>query len=55
VKNESMSNPAVSGFVRYMVENADSLAEATQFVALTDEQAQEAQSNLQTALDGAGA
>jgi phosphate transport system substrate-binding protein len=49
VKTESLSKPEVQGFVRYLVENASSIAEEAQFVPLTDEQAQEAQAALDEA------
>ena len=51
VKKESLTKPEVEAFATYVVENAISIAEEAQFVPVTDEQAQEAQ----TALDGATA
>jgi phosphate transport system substrate-binding protein len=51
VKKESLAKPEVEAFATYMVENAIPVAEEAQFVPVTDEQAQEAQ----TALDEATA
>jgi phosphate transport system substrate-binding protein len=55
VKNESLTRPEVQAFLRFYVENVNDIAEQAQFIALTDEQAQEADSRLEEAIGGAGA
>ena len=54
VKTESLAKPEVEAFVQYMLDNADSIAEEVQFVALTDEQKQEALSAFDEAKSGSG-
>ncbi|HSL66283.1 MAG TPA: PstS family phosphate ABC transporter substrate-binding protein [Gaiellaceae bacterium] len=51
-KTESFARPEVEAFVRYALENADSIAEETQYVPLTDEQKQEALAALEEAHAG---
>ena len=50
VKNEALQKPEVEAFVRYMIENATEIAEASQYVPLTDEQVEKANSDLEAAL-----
>jgi phosphate transport system substrate-binding protein len=54
VKTESLAKPEVEAFVQYMLDNADSIAEEVQFVALTDEQKQDALSAFDEAKSGSG-
>ena len=54
-KTESFARPEVEAFVRYALENADSIAEETQYVPLTDEQKQEALAALDEAHAGTAA
>jgi phosphate transport system substrate-binding protein len=49
VKNESLQRPEVEAFVRYVLENSQSIAEAAQFVPLNDEQAQESMAAFEAA------
>jgi phosphate transport system substrate-binding protein len=53
-KSESLAKPEVEAFVQYLLDNADSIAEEVQFVALTDEQKQEALSAFDEAKGGDG-
>ena len=48
-KNESLQRPEVEAFVRFMIENEQSIAEAAQFVPLTDEQLEKAKSDFEAA------
>ena len=50
VKNESLQKPEVEAFVRYMIENETEIAEAAQYVPLTDEQIEKANADLEAAL-----
>ena len=49
VKNESLQRPEVEAFVRYVLENSQSIAEAAEFVPLNDDQAQESMSAFEAA------
>ena len=49
-KQEALARPEVEAFVRYMLDNATEIAEASQFVPLTDEQLTKAESDLEAAL-----
>ena len=49
VKKESLQRPEVRAFVEYILENEQSIAEAAQFVPLTDEQLERAKSDLAAA------
>jgi phosphate transport system substrate-binding protein len=51
---ESFRRPQVSAFVRFMLANAEELAEGALFVPLTDEQLAKAKSDYNTALNRAG-
>ena len=42
MKNESLERPEVQAFMRFYLENLDSIAETAQFIPLTDEQTAEA-------------
>jgi phosphate transport system substrate-binding protein len=53
VRNESLGQPEVEAFVRYMLDNAESLAEGALFVPLTSEQKQQSLSDLDAASGGA--
>ena len=48
-KNESFAKPEVEAFVQYMIDNATEVAEAAQYVPLTDEQVEKARSDLEAA------
>jgi phosphate transport system substrate-binding protein len=50
VKNESLGQPEVEGFVNYLVDNAVSIAEQAKFIPLNDEQLTETKSTLEEAL-----
>jgi phosphate transport system substrate-binding protein len=50
VKQDALARPEVAGFVRYILDNGVEIAEASQFVPLTDEQLTKAQSDLESAL-----
>jgi phosphate transport system substrate-binding protein len=52
VKGESLQRPEVEAFVRYILDNAESLAEGALFVPLTAEQQQNAESDLDAAVSG---
>ena len=52
-KNESFARPEVEAFVGYMLENETEIAEASQFVPLTDEQLEKAQSDFDAAVEAA--
>jgi phosphate transport system substrate-binding protein len=49
-KNEALGRPEVEAFVRYMIDNATEIAEAAQYVPLTDEQVEKAHADLEAAL-----
>ena len=49
VKNEALQRPEVKGFVQYILDNAQSIAESAQFVPLNDEQLAESQSRFEQA------
>jgi phosphate transport system substrate-binding protein len=49
-KTEALQRPEVEAFVRYMIDNATEVAEAAQYVPLTDEQVEKANSDLEAAL-----
>jgi phosphate transport system substrate-binding protein len=49
-KQEALSRPEVEAFVRYILDNETEIAEASQFVPLTDEQLTKAKSDLEAAL-----
>lgn len=48
-KKESFSRPEVEAFIAYILENETTIAEAAQFVPLTDEQLEKAQSDFEAA------
>jgi phosphate transport system substrate-binding protein len=50
VKNEALQRPEIEAFVRYMIDNETEIAEAAQFVPLTDEQVEKANADLEAAL-----
>ena len=50
VKKEALTRPEVEGFVQYILDNESAIAEASQFVPLTDEQLTKAKSDFETAL-----
>jgi phosphate transport system substrate-binding protein len=50
VKNDALARPEVEAFMRYMIDNETEIAEAAQFVPLTDEQIEKANSDLEAAL-----
>jgi phosphate transport system substrate-binding protein len=47
--DKALAKPEVAAFVRYVVDNYDQIAEAAQFVALTDEQVAKAKAKLEKA------
>jgi phosphate transport system substrate-binding protein len=49
VKQESLARPEVEGFLRFLLDNETSIAEASQFVPLTEEQLTKAKSDLDAA------
>ena len=49
VKNESLQKPEVEAFARFMIDNATEIAEASQYVPLTDEQVGKARMDLEAA------
>ncbi len=49
VKNESLSSPAVAGFMDYYLNNLDSIAESAQFIAVPDDVAAENLTKLEAA------
>src|SRR5215207_251167 len=49
VKKESLSRREVAGFLRYILDNEQAIAEASQFVPLTDEQLAKAEKDLDAA------
>jgi phosphate transport system substrate-binding protein len=48
-KKESLQKPEVAAFLQYLLDNETAIAEAAQFVPLTDEQLEQARSDLETA------
>ena len=50
VKKDALQRPEVEAFLRYTLENETAIAEAAQFVPLTDEQLTKAKSDLESAL-----
>lgn len=53
-KQESFAKPEVEAFVQYALDNETEIAEAAQFVPLTDEQLQKATSDFEAAVEEAG-
>ena len=53
-KNESFARPEVAAFVEYMLDNETEIAEASQFVPLTEEQLETAQTDFDAAVEAAG-
>jgi phosphate transport system substrate-binding protein len=53
VKNEALAKPEVEAFVRYILDNNDTLAEEALFVSLTSEQQEKSMSDLDAASGGA--
>jgi phosphate transport system substrate-binding protein len=49
VKKESLARPEVEAFIRFMLDNEKEIADAAQFVPLTDEQLQKANTDLEAA------
>ena len=49
VKNEALARPEVAAFMRFMLDNEQPIAEASQFVPLTDEQLEKAKADLEAA------
>ncbi len=49
-KKEALAKPEVEAFMRYILDNGIEVAEASQFVPLTDEQLAKAQADLESAL-----
>jgi phosphate transport system substrate-binding protein len=49
VKKESLSRPEVAAFLRYILDNEQAIAEASEFVPLTDEQLAKAETDLDAA------
>jgi phosphate transport system substrate-binding protein len=54
-KTESFARPEVEAFVQYALDNHAEIAEASQYVPLTDEQAEKAQTDFDAAVEAAGA
>jgi phosphate transport system substrate-binding protein len=50
-KTESLGRPEVEAFIRFMIDNETEIAEASQFVPLTDEQLDKSKADLEAALD----
>jgi phosphate transport system substrate-binding protein len=50
VKEDSLQRPEVEGFLRYILDNETAIADAAQFVPLTDEQLTKAKADLEAAL-----
>ena len=55
VKNESLARPEVQEFLRFYFENLTTITEQARFISMPDEQVQEQQDNLETAIESAGA
>ena len=54
VKNESFKRPEVEAFLKYILDNNQSITESALFIPLTDEQRQQAETDFQTALSSVG-
>ena len=54
VKSASFSRPEVEAFVKFALDNEAEIAEASQFVPLTDEQLQKAKTDFEAAVGAAG-
>ena len=52
-KNESFARPEVAAFVQYALDNETEIAEASQYVPLTDEQLEQAQTDFEAAVEAA--
>ena len=50
VKKDALARPEVEGFIRFMLENETAIAEKSQFVPLTEEQLEKANSDLEAAV-----
>ena len=50
VKKDALARPEVAAFMQYILDNETAIAEASQFVPLTDEQLTKAKTDLETAL-----
>jgi phosphate transport system substrate-binding protein len=50
VKKDALTRPEVAAFMQYVLDNETAIAEASQFVPLTDEQLTKAKSDIETAL-----
>ena len=50
MKKSSLARPEVEAFLRYILDNETAIAEAAQFVPLTDEQLTKAKTDLEPAL-----
>ena len=50
VKKDALQRPEMEAFLRYILDNETAIAEASQFVPLTDEQLTKAQADLESAL-----
>ena len=50
VKKDALSRPEVAAFMQYVLDNETAIAEASQFVPLTDEQLTKAKNDLEMAL-----
>jgi phosphate transport system substrate-binding protein len=53
VKNESLAKPEVQEFLRFYFENLSTITEQARFISMPDEQVQEQQDKLETAIDSA--
>jgi phosphate transport system substrate-binding protein len=51
VKEEALARPEVEAFVRFILDNETEIAEASQFVPLTDDQLDKAKADLEAALE----
>jgi phosphate transport system substrate-binding protein len=54
VKNESLARPEVAAFLRFYIENLDTIAEEAQFIILDEETAQQTNDALEEAITAAG-
>jgi phosphate transport system substrate-binding protein len=54
-KNESFKRPEVEAFLKYILDNNQSITASALFIPLTDEQLQKAETDFQTALSSVGA
>jgi len=55
VKNDSFTRPEVEAFMQYVIENESSVSSSAALISLTDEQQSTAQTELDEALQAAGA